>query len=174
MTTTTLLGLDIISGIALICSNICSASSLVGVKMTAKMPMGSSAHLCSTGTAKATVFPLPVLPPPMTSLPSSMAGIQPFCMPVGRKMAIAAKDAMSHGATLRDAKLSAPSTTLPLLMVGAVSPPGDGFAAVGGFGLTRDSFVGPFSDVTRYEDSEVDADDNFLFFRGISAYPSAP
>lgn len=50
----------------------------VGVKTTAKMAEGSSAHFCKIGTAKATVFPEPVRLPPMQSLPLRISGIQPF------------------------------------------------------------------------------------------------
>lgn len=43
---------------------------LVGVKMTANMPNGSSAHFCKIGTAKEMVFPEPVLEPPIQSRPT--------------------------------------------------------------------------------------------------------
>ena len=57
------------------CSYIWRASSRVGVRMTAYMPKGSSDHLCSMGTANATVLPVPVLEPPTQSLPLSISGI---------------------------------------------------------------------------------------------------
>lgn len=44
---------------------------LVGVKTTAKMPNGSLAIRCKIGKAKAIVFPLPVLAPPMQSRPDN-------------------------------------------------------------------------------------------------------
>jgi hypothetical protein len=50
----------------------------VGVRTTAKMPDGSSAHFCKMGAAKATVLPEPVLLPPIQSLPLRISGIQPF------------------------------------------------------------------------------------------------
>ena len=66
------------------------------------------------GTAKATVFPEPVLLPPMTSLPPRISGIQPFWMAVGLLISMAASEAISHGATSSVAKLDFASTTLPL------------------------------------------------------------
>ena len=54
------------------------ATNLVGVMTRAKMPMGSSAHFCSIGTANATVFPEPVLLPPMQSRPLRISGMQPL------------------------------------------------------------------------------------------------
>lgn len=47
----------------------------VGVRMTAKMADGFSAHFWRMGTEKATVLPEPVLLPPMQSLPLSSIGM---------------------------------------------------------------------------------------------------
>ena len=46
------------------------------VTMTAKMPLGSSAHFCIIGTENATVLPVPVLDPPIQSFPLRISGIQ--------------------------------------------------------------------------------------------------
>lgn len=51
------------------CSVIWRASSRVGVRTSAKMPVGSLAHFWRIGAAKATVLPEPVREPPMQSLP---------------------------------------------------------------------------------------------------------
>jgi hypothetical protein len=77
----------------------------VGVKTRANIAEGSSAHLCKMGTANATVFPEPVLLPPMQSLPLRISGMQFFWMPVGRRMAMLARDCTSHGRTFKDSKL---------------------------------------------------------------------
>lgn len=53
-------------------------------------------------------------------------------------MAIAAKDAMSHGATFSVAKLAFESTTFPLLMVGCRISLGFFTAVSGARGLMRD------------------------------------
>lgn len=78
---------------------------LVGVSTRAKMPKGSSAHFCRIGTAKATVFPDPVLLPPMQSLPLRISGMQCFWMPVGLLIAMAPKEPTSHGLTFRAANV---------------------------------------------------------------------
>ena len=64
-------------------------------------------------------------------------------MPVGRLISIAAREAMSHGATSKVAKLAFESTTLPLLMVGCSISPGflDGLSTF--LGLMRDVIDGP-------------------------------
>lgn len=77
----------------------------VGVRTTANIPDGSSAHFCKIGAAKATVLPEPVLLPPMQSFPLRISGMQPFWIPVGRLMAMLARDRTSHGRRLRDSKL---------------------------------------------------------------------
>ncbi|KAI4126258.1 MAG: hypothetical protein LQ347_005042 [Umbilicaria vellea] len=82
------------------------------------MPTGSSAHFWSMGTAKATVFPEPVLLPPMTSLPFKIS-----CL----VMAIAERDATSHGATSSVAKLTVSEANVlslktPLLFEGTRPP----------------------------------------------------
>jgi hypothetical protein len=43
-----------------ICSQICKATSLLGTKITAKMPRGSLKSLFNIGKAKAAVLPEPV------------------------------------------------------------------------------------------------------------------
>lgn len=71
------------------------------------------------GTAKATVFPEPVLLPPIQSRPFNISGIQPFWMPVGLFMAMAPKDPTSHGFTFRAEKLiveSSGANIAPLLV----------------------------------------------------------
>jgi len=54
---------------------------------------------------KATVLPVPVLDPPMQSLPFKISGIHAFWIPVGFLISIDAKEAESHGATPIEAKL---------------------------------------------------------------------
>lgn len=59
---------------AVSCSAIWRASSRVGVRMSAKMPVGSSDQRCRMGAAKAMVLPEPVREPPMQSLPAEGNG----------------------------------------------------------------------------------------------------
>lgn len=73
----------------------------MGVRITAKIPIGSSAHFCRIGTANAAVFPEPVFEPPMQSRPDRMGGMQEAWIEVGRFMAMTAKEATSHGETPR-------------------------------------------------------------------------
>lgn len=80
--------------------------------------MGSSAHFCNMGTAKATVLPLPVLLLPIMSAPERIAGMQDFWMGVGRRMEREERVARSQGETERVAKLEWGSTVLPLWRVG--------------------------------------------------------
>lgn len=49
---------------------------LTHVIMTAKIPLGSSAHFCRMGTENAIVLPVPVLEPPIQSFPFRISGIQ--------------------------------------------------------------------------------------------------
>ena len=87
------------------------------------MPKGSSAHFWRMGTAKAMVLPEPVRLPPMQSLPLRISGMQCFWMPVGRLIAMAPREATSHGLTLRAAKVvwaSVGARTFPWLIALAV------------------------------------------------------
>ena len=66
---------------ALIDSSICSASSRVGVSISARMPpRGLFVIRLSTGSENAAVFPVPVCAQPSTSLPSSAGGMAFSCM----------------------------------------------------------------------------------------------
>src|SRR5215471_12406290 len=56
------------------------------------------------GAAKATVFPEPVLLPPIQSLPLRISGMQAFWIAVWRLIAIAERELTSQGARSRDAK----------------------------------------------------------------------
>jgi hypothetical protein len=47
------------------------STCLVGDRIRAKMPNGSSHKDCKIGSAKAAVFPLPVLAQPIQSLPAN-------------------------------------------------------------------------------------------------------
>lgn len=93
--------------------------------MTANIPTGSSAHFCKMGTAfwknvsnrkfcfihqmyflnrqnrltKATVFPEPVLLPPIQSRPFKISGMHPSWILVGFLIARFARDATIHGRT---------------------------------------------------------------------------
>lgn len=60
-------------------------------------------------------------------------------MPVGLVIAIAPKEAMSHGETSKVAKLRLASTNLPLLIVGSRSPPGFGLDESFALGRIRDT-----------------------------------
>lgn len=57
-------------------SEIWIASSLVGVRISAKIPYGSSANFCRIGRAKASVLPDPVCETPIQFFPSRILGIQ--------------------------------------------------------------------------------------------------
>ena len=87
------------------CSYIWRASSRVGVRMTAYIPNGSCDHFCSIGTAKATVLPVPVLEPPMQSLPFSISGIHDSWISVGLEISIDLRLCTSHGDTSSDSKV---------------------------------------------------------------------
>ena len=54
------------------------------------------------GTANATVFPVPVLDPPMQSLPFNISGIHDRWISVGFVMAMEFREWTSHGETSRD------------------------------------------------------------------------
>lgn len=69
------------------------------------MPKGSLDHCCRIGTAKATVFPEPVLLPPMQSRPARISGIAADWMRVGFLMAMLAREETSQGDTFKSAKV---------------------------------------------------------------------
>ena len=87
------------------CSYIWRASSRVGVRTTAYIPNGSCDHFSSIGTAKATVLPVPVLEPPMQSLPFSISGIHDSWISVGLEISIDLRLCTSHGDTSRESKV---------------------------------------------------------------------
>jgi hypothetical protein len=91
----------------------------VGVSTKANIPTGSSAHFCRMGTANATVFPEPVLLPPMQSLPFNISGMQSFWMPVGLFIAMAPNECTSQGFTVKAEKVVVVSTgaNIPALLV---------------------------------------------------------
>jgi hypothetical protein len=68
---------------------------LVGVNTTAHTPNGSLAIRSTIGKAKAKVFPLPVLAPPIQSLPLMIALTQADWISVGRVILILAKAEIS-------------------------------------------------------------------------------
>jgi hypothetical protein len=68
------------------------------------MPQGSSDHFWRIGTVKAAVLPVPVLEPPIQSLPFNISGMLAFWIPVGFFISIDASEATSHGATPIEAK----------------------------------------------------------------------
>mmetsp|Transcript_102027 Transcript_102027/g.283984 ORF Transcript_102027/g.283984 Transcript_102027/m.283984 type:complete len:234 (-) Transcript_102027:55-756(-) len=91
------------------CSPICTQSSRVGARTTAKKRCGSSSSLCTMGNAKAPVLPLPVSARPMMSRPCKAQGIASCWIFVGRAhlMSLHAWQSSSH--TPREAKVTPPS-----------------------------------------------------------------
>ena len=76
-------------------SLICLASSRVGARINPRTVLGSgflpaASNVATRGRPKAAVLPVPVWAKPMTSLPSSTAGIAWVCMGVGSVMPRAA------------------------------------------------------------------------------------
>lgn len=68
---------------ASVCSDIWKASSLVGVRTSAKYLWGFSSNACSMGMIKAPVFPDPVSAKPIMSLPCRAIGMASLCILVG-------------------------------------------------------------------------------------------
>lgn len=88
-------------------------------------------------------------------------------MPVGLFISIAAKEAMSHGATSSVAKLAFESTTLPLLTVGYSMSAGFLEGVVACLGLMRDAVEGTgagASSATEPSDSVSDPEDSRRLF----------
>jgi hypothetical protein len=69
------------------------------------MPKGSLDHCCRIGTAKATVFPEPVLLPPIQSRPERISGMAADWMRVGFLMAMFAREDTNQGDTFRSANV---------------------------------------------------------------------
>jgi hypothetical protein len=61
------------------------------------------------GTVNATVLPVPVLEPPIQSLPFRISGIHALWIPVGFLISMDAREAESHGVTPREANPPVPS-----------------------------------------------------------------
>jgi hypothetical protein len=70
-----------------------------------KIPKGSLDHCCRIGTAKATVFPEPVLLPPIQSRPERISGMAALWMRVGFLMAMFAREETNQGETFRSANV---------------------------------------------------------------------
>ena len=69
------------------------------------MPKGSLDHCCRIGTANATVFPDPVLLPPMQSRPERISGMAADWMRVGFLMAMFAREETNQGDTFKSANV---------------------------------------------------------------------
>ena len=129
----------------------------MGVSTKANIPTGSSAHFCRMGTANATVFPEPVLLPPMQSLPFNISGMQSFWMPVGLFIAMAPNECTSQGFTVKAEKVVVVSTgaSIPALLVDDV--------LICDFVFTRDVRDGTESLGTR--GTSISEGETFLRFR---------
>lgn len=89
--------------------------------------------------------------------------MQPFWMAVGLRISIAAREAMSHGATSKEAKLDFASTTLPLLIIDPSISGGPLLWACSTRDLIRD-VDGVHIFEGRPSDSSLSGEDSFCLF----------